>query len=234
MNTNLRFSVIFSAIFLASLTFACSGSEDGGGGSNECNAGNTGFTECNFGMEECQPGQYCNAEMLTCSVGCTSDVNCASNQFCNLDSGSPGTCENCVVQEQETSTSGGSSCADSVDKMIACGFLESADRAAAITTCDADSDGDSALVMSCIESAGDDCEQIATCIGADSSGGGGGGGGGMPGSCTEDADCEQTPGLTHQICSGGFCMSGCRDNDDCGQDYICDDFSSQCVPDDFG
>lgn len=232
MNRYVKFSKVFATLMAAGLMFACSGSESSGG--DACNAGNTGFTECNAGLTECQPGQFCDSEMLSCSVGCTSDVNCASNQFCNLESGSPGVCENCVVQEQETTgggSSGGFSCADAVDALIACGFTQSAERAAAITTCETDESGDFAQVLSCIETAGDDCDQVGTCVGANE---GGGGGGGMPGSCTDDSDCDQTPGITHQICSGGMCIPGCRDNEDCGQDYICDDFSNQCMPDDFG
>jgi hypothetical protein len=104
-----------------------------------------------------------------------------------------------------------------------------------LVECESDrGEEDLEMFLSCIETAGDDCEQIGTCIREDEGGGERGEGGGMPGSCTEDDDCNDTPGLTHQICSGGFCISGCRDNDDCGQDYICDDFSSQCMPDDFG
>ncbi|MEN0065398.1 MAG: hypothetical protein AAGA48_24850 [Myxococcota bacterium] len=48
-----------------------------------------GFTECGD-FDECQPGTYCaDATFGECLPGCTSDVNCASNQRCvdNEDDG---------------------------------------------------------------------------------------------------------------------------------------------------
>ncbi|MFP2959335.1 hypothetical protein ACLEPN_16225 [Myxococcus sp. 1LA] len=44
-----------------------------------------GYTECGdfMGDDPCQPGQYCaDATLSYCELGCTSDVNCASNQEC--------------------------------------------------------------------------------------------------------------------------------------------------------
>ncbi|WP_244172207.1 hypothetical protein [Myxococcus virescens] len=44
-----------------------------------------GYTECGdfMGDDPCQPGQYCaDATLSYCEPGCTSDVNCASNQEC--------------------------------------------------------------------------------------------------------------------------------------------------------
>ncbi len=44
-----------------------------------------GYTECGsfLGGETCSPGQYCeDPSWSECALGCLSDVNCASNQYC--------------------------------------------------------------------------------------------------------------------------------------------------------
>lgn len=44
-----------------------------------------GYTECGdfIDDEPCQPGQFCvDSTFNECEPGCTSDVNCASNQVC--------------------------------------------------------------------------------------------------------------------------------------------------------
>lgn len=58
-----------------------------------------GYTYCGeFANEEvwCHPGQYCDDPVFTeCRIGCLSDVNCASNQFCDITApNEPGTCRN--------------------------------------------------------------------------------------------------------------------------------------------
>ncbi len=58
-----------------------------------------GFTYCGQGFDGavyCSPGQYCKQqEWNECEAGCLSDVNCASNQYCDLPSGNgTGTCVN--------------------------------------------------------------------------------------------------------------------------------------------
>ena len=57
-----------------------------------------GYTRCgNFlGGEECSPGQYCaDPQWSECALGCLSDVNCASNQYCfKRPSQQVGVCEN--------------------------------------------------------------------------------------------------------------------------------------------
>lgn len=58
-----------------------------------------GYTYCGeFTFEEvwCSPGQYCEDTTFSeCGFGCLSDVNCASNQFCDVPGqGELGTCRN--------------------------------------------------------------------------------------------------------------------------------------------
>lgn len=62
----------------------------------------SGFTACGNFMADrgtqntCQPGQYCADDTFsTCSAGCLSDTNCASNQACVKDAGlQVGVCQN--------------------------------------------------------------------------------------------------------------------------------------------
>ncbi|MFT4705003.1 MAG: hypothetical protein ACI81R_002711 [Bradymonadia bacterium] len=62
-------------------------------------AGVRGFTYCGEDFADdvyCSPGQWCeNQTFNDCEIGCLSDVNCASNQACMIDTpGQPGTCAN--------------------------------------------------------------------------------------------------------------------------------------------
>lgn len=53
----------------------------GCGGTEDPETLDQGFTVC--GNATCQPGQYCfDSRFDDCQPGCTSDVNCASNQSC--------------------------------------------------------------------------------------------------------------------------------------------------------
>lgn len=120
-----------------------------------------------------------------------------------------------------------------------CNVFPAAQQAVIQTACEAGLAGEDAAALNaaiaCVNSAGGDCAQVQTCLGGGGGfGGGGGDGGGNAGGCSEDTDCDQTAGLTHQICSGGFCQIGCREDADCGNDYVCDtDFGNTCAPDDF-
>jgi len=59
-----------------------------------------GYTDCgNFmGPKQCSPGQFCSdATFSECTLGCLSDVNCASNQECIKNGTQLGVCENVVM-----------------------------------------------------------------------------------------------------------------------------------------
>jgi hypothetical protein len=57
-----------------------------------------GYTDCGsfLGGGSCAPGQYCTDSTFSeCAIGCLSDVNCASNQYCYKSSDyQVGICEN--------------------------------------------------------------------------------------------------------------------------------------------
>ncbi len=214
-------------IFCVCLTVAC-GDEDGkSGGNNENNANNSqcgdsnrnGNTLCGVSTQgACQAGQYCNEEELTCSVGCTSDNNCAGNQFCDLSAGSPGTCRNCSEfssnndnneNNANNANNTGGNCDDAIDEGVRCQVIPSAQAAAAKTACNMGDATEVSSLNSCVNAAGGDCDQVTTCFGG-------------TGGCSVDADCDQTAGQSHQVCSGGACAFGCRADEDCGQDYECD------------
>lgn len=67
-------------------------------------AGIRGYTDCgDFLGDEvlCAPGQFClDWSFSECEIGCLSDVNCASNQYCHLDPREDiGTCLNADYPE---------------------------------------------------------------------------------------------------------------------------------------
>ena len=75
-------------------------------------ASTRGYTYCgDFANEEvwCHPGQYCEDPVFTeCEIGCLSDVNCASNQFCDITApGEPGTCRNSATIEHGLTSDAG-------------------------------------------------------------------------------------------------------------------------------
>jgi hypothetical protein len=70
----------------------------GGDGAVSCGSpGRSGTTTCLASPNaQCPAGQYCDSEMLTCSVGCTSDENCPADEECVRGSGEAvGTCTAC-------------------------------------------------------------------------------------------------------------------------------------------
>ncbi len=183
-------------------------------------AGRTGENMCGLSMITCQAGQYCDNEF--CSPGCTSDNNCAGNQFCSITEGSLGTCLNCVKQTQQSSnntstnntssnnTSGVSpACETIVNAGVTCELIEANESAAAKTACTAEPAADANVVLTCVNAANADCAQITQCFGGASG-------------CETDNECDQEASQFHEICSGGSCTFGCRVDADCGQDYICD------------
>ncbi len=75
------------------------GGNNGGdnGGGNDGGTPTGGTTECGpeGGSVTCQAGQYCeDPRFAECQNGCLANSNCLSNQTCDLDDGSPGTCKN--------------------------------------------------------------------------------------------------------------------------------------------
>jgi hypothetical protein len=162
---------LFTALWMSTLP-ACG--DDGGGtgqtfvkpdGSSCGDGGRSGVTQCTASANgECQAGQYCNSQELTCSVGCTSDNNCAGNQYCDT-AGGVGTCKACTAQ---TTSSGDSSCDNAGKSLRACG-VSAVDTSAFVTACEdfmADEEFRelAELTLDCIELAGDDCEEQSTCI----------------------------------------------------------------------
>jgi len=210
--------------------------------------GRVGDTECLQAGLSCQAGQYCNTEELTCSVGCISDNNCASNQFCDLTMGSPGTCLNCVIYTptqsgnntanntanntstntaNNTSTGISAACETIIDAGVTCELLPANQAAAAKTACSAEAAADVNLLLTCVNAAAGDCAQISECVGSDMP---------METGCETDSQCNASVGESHEICSGGSCQFGCRLNEECGQDFICDlelgpGTAGACVPD---
>lgn len=144
-------------------------------------AGRAGETDCLSGELTCQAGQYCNVEMVTCSVGCTSDNNCAGNQFCDMSQGSPGICLNCVVQTQTSNNSSPqnhpdpndppsndppdmAACNKVINAGVACGLVPADQAAAAKTLCTMEESADSInSLLTCINFAEGDCAQIDAC-----------------------------------------------------------------------
>lgn len=188
--------------------------------------GRVGDTDCLNGALTCQAGQYCNVEEITCSVGCTSDNNCASNQFCDLTMGSPGTCLNCVVYTpssqgnnttsnntaNNTPTGVSAACETIVNAGVTCELIPANQAAAFKTECSTDTSGDVNLLLTCVNAANGDCAQVTECVGGDD----------VVTGCQTDDQCETQAGQFHEICSGGSCQFGCRLDVDCGQDFICD------------
>lgn len=60
--------------------------------------GRTGTTSCDVTPSgTCPSGQWCNLEMVTCSVGCTSDGNCPADEQCVRAAGEGvGVCQPCA------------------------------------------------------------------------------------------------------------------------------------------
>lgn len=76
-----------------------------------------GYTDCGtfLGGETCSPGQYCSEpEWSECSLGCLSDVNCASNQYCAKSSPHEqvGVCHNVRTSSHGMSVDAGGPSAD--------------------------------------------------------------------------------------------------------------------------
>lgn len=77
------------------------GGNNGSGGDamSSCGSpGRSGTTSCAASVNgECPAGQYCDSEMLTCSLGCTSDENCPADEECVRDAGEAvGSCSACA------------------------------------------------------------------------------------------------------------------------------------------
>jgi hypothetical protein len=163
------------SMMLLGMLAACGDDGIGGGGGklvkpdgSACgDAERSGVTACTASANgQCQAGQYCNSEQLTCSVGCTSDNNCAGNQYCDIAEG-VGTCRNCVVQ-QTTVEPGGSPCDDAGGKVRACG-ASAADAAGFVAGCKdfmADEEFKPLMeaILDCVDLAGTDCAEQAECL----------------------------------------------------------------------
>lgn len=192
-----------------------------------CGGTRTGITDCSF--RECQAGQYCSAPAV-CDPGCTSDTNCAAGDRCVRAAGEAvGVCAPCTSMPTPTSmptstpdTPLVTRCKAAMMRGFRCMSLNNQQYAAGVTACEAAlSDTERQAIATCVESAGDNCTMVASCF----QGGGGGGGG-----CTSDAMCNTAAGITHEICSGGLCVPGCRTDEDCGSDYTCDTTTRLCLP----
>ncbi len=171
-------TIILLVTILFSTLSACGDDADGGGqktyvkpdGSTCGDGSRSGLSSCTASANgECQAGQYCNSEQLTCSDGCLSDNNCAGNQYCDLTAGT-GTCRNCTLQEP-TVNPGGSACDDGGAKVRACG-ASAADTATFIGFCKeslADEEFASLMeaVLDCIDLAGTDCAEQTQCLSED-------------------------------------------------------------------
>jgi hypothetical protein len=148
-------------------------------GSSCGKAGRSGVTACQSSAAgECQAGQFCNVEELTCSVGCTSDNNCADNQYCDIQGGL-GQCKNCVVytppapdpdpNPNPNPNPSTSACDTGGGKLITCSLADAAMAAQFIATCkaaQAEPELKPAIdaVLNCIELSKTDCAQMAKCV----------------------------------------------------------------------
>lgn len=240
--------VLFSVL---SMTAACGddatksasnngGANNGGGGgtvlvkpgtTEACGlVGREGKNICGLSMIECQAGQYCQNEF--CEVGCTSDNNCAANQFCapGTDNTGVGTCVNCETYtppvssnntpsnntpsnntpSNNTPTGITAACDTIINAAVTCELVPANQAAAAKTGCSQESEADVNLLLTCVNAANGDCEQTEGCVGGGDTG------------CDTDDECNTTTGQLHEVCSGGSCTFGCRIDADCGQDYVCD------------
>ena len=101
-----------------------------------------------------------------------------------------------------------------------CGAINNVEYAQLTSACNtgALTPAEQQAFIACV-GAGADCTAKAACLGEDCT-------------CATDDECDDTRGdLTHQICEGGFCSVGCRDDLDCGDSSTCDDFANVCFPD---
>ena len=191
-----------------------------------CNAGSTGETMCAFGSSVCGAGQFCEDDAF-CEPGCTSDANCLAGDRCVRAAGEAvGSCAPCSPPPPTTNADAGPVASDSITRCEAafmrafdCGLIDNAELAGGQDACTSVlTESERNIFAGCVEAAAG-CGDVETCVG-----------GGSDGSCVDDAECDTTPGLSHEICSGGLCVIGCRFDGDCGNDYECDDFANACFP----
>ena len=161
-------------------------------GSSCGEASRSGVTQCLASPGgECQAGQYCDQGSLQCSVGCTSDNNCAGNQYCDITEG-VGTCRNCVVQQPTNpdpvnpGPQPATSCDSAGAKLRACD-KSATETAGFIAGCKdglADPEFKDIIdaVINCVELAGTNCAEQDECLGSE-------GGGEIP-----DPNPNPTPG----------------------------------------
>ena len=212
--------------FALSLVLAC--------GDDDATGMGPGFTSC--GDNVCQPGQYCGFAMF-CSVGCTSDANCAANQRCDTANPDLSGVSQCVNRPagmdagpSTTPDAGPSTTPDAGGmtgpcdavgmELQACGAIDNVEYAQLTTACNMGllSPAEQQAFIACVN-AGADCTEKEACLGEDDT-------------CATDDECDNTRGdLTHEICDSGFCSLGCRDDLDCGDSSSCDDFTNQCFAD---
>jgi hypothetical protein len=152
--------------FLSFAFLAC-GPAGGGGGTGTSVQGITACGDFGGSPKKCQPGQYCKDESLSmCENGCLSNVNCASDQYCDKSTGmTVGNCENSQQQSQPDGGGGAelAHCLAACDKAGACGYFTPGDVIQCKDGCDKVSDVVRKALADCVDNKG--CNsQLPTCF----------------------------------------------------------------------
>jgi hypothetical protein len=199
----------------------------------------TGKTSCGtFGLEKisCSAGQYCEDQVLnTCSDGCTSDANCAANQYCIKEGGSNvGTCQSGKTQPTNNAnppTGVQARCEAAIDKGRSCEALTAQEVAIGKAACaDTTSDGQllAKAIADCVDAAGVCGQELTTCFKGDTPNPN------NTNTCTSQGagftQCGDDPFISEccqpgQYCADaafGECEIGCTSNVNCAADQRCD------------
>lgn len=245
---------MIKALAITSVSLTLLGSQIGCGDTEEAvdPANRTGKTSCGtFGLEKvsCSAGQYCEDQVLnTCSDGCTSDANCASNQYCIKEGGNNvGTCQSGKTQPTNNSnpktnnsnppTGLQARCEAAIDKGRSCDALTAQEVAAGKAACgDTSSDGQllAKAIADCVDAAAVCGSELTSCFKGGNTGNNNTGNNNNPNTCTSQGagftQCGDDPFISEccqpgQYCADaafGECEIGCTSNVNCAADQICD------------
>lgn len=163
----------------------------------------------------------CSNDTRSGSTACGA-IFCEAGQYCSESLSCVAGCiadTNCRVDEYCDRSSRCSRTSDAVrqpnpceivaQQLLDCGSIDSTAFGQLRSSCDQQ-------LSNCVTSSAD-CSAKEECL---------------PTPCVFDAECEAVRGdLTHEICDGGLCTLGCREDLDCGEFSRCEDAFNECFPD---